>query len=275
MICNYIIKYVVLSIIFINSFLSLNINEQYKSNINLNFNNFGQYSLASCSRNITNVPEIYLTLSDINYIYSEKFNLIEVTYYINLFDLKFNLIKPSNFSLLYNTGLLCNLYNFEINENIYSFPHIYENKCYFCIEYIKLSDKAKFGVLFYKINELNEKVEYHEIFLFNSKLISINKDISHLDNNRFNINIIYKNYKELLSKITRFKNENKLKYSFLQPPLCFLKEDVVQGEGQWHFKNIYENYFCFCKGESCLNINLFYVYNFQSCKYFFFFENHR
>ena len=270
MICNYIIKYVVLSIIFINSFLSLNINEQYRSNINLNFNNFGQYSLASCSRNITNVPEIYLTLSDINYIYSEKFNLIEVTYYINLFDLKFNLIKPSNFSLLYNTGLLCNLYNFEINKNIYSFPHIYENKCYFCIEYIKLSDKAKFGVLFYKINELNEKVEYHEIFLFNTKLININKDISHIDNNRFNINIIYKNYKELLSKITRFKSENKLKYSFLQPPLCFLKEEVVQSEGQWHFKNIYENYFCFCKGESCLNINLFYVYNFQSCKYFFF-----
>ena len=270
MICNYIIKYVVLSIIFINSFLSLNINEQYKSNINLNFNNFGQYSLASCSRNITNVPEIYLTLSDINYIYSEEFNLIEVTYYINLFDLKFNLIKPSNFSLLYNTGLLCNLYNVEINENIYSFPHIYENRCYFCIEYIKLSDKAKFGVVFYKINELNEKVEYHEIFLSNSTLISINKDISHLDNNRFNINNIYKNYKELLSNITRFKSENKLKFSYLQPPLCFLKEDVVQSEGQWHFKNIYENYFCFCKGESCLNINIFYVYNFQSCKYFFF-----
>ena len=61
-----------------------------------------------------------------------------------------------------------------------------------------------------------------------------------------------------------------LKSSFLQPPLCFLKGDIAQIEGRWYFKNIYESYLCFCKGESCINIIIFNQIIFQLCKYYFY-----
>ena len=124
MFLDYKIKCIISTVIIINSFISLIHNYQYKSGIIYTFNNFGQYSVSSSTKNITNVPEIYLGVSDINFTYSKEFGLIEVIYYINLFDQKFHLIKPSNLSLLFNLGIFCNLYNFETNENIYSFPHI-------------------------------------------------------------------------------------------------------------------------------------------------------
>lgn len=277
MFLDYKIKCIISLVIIINSFISLIHNYQNKSDIIYTFNNFGQYSVASSTKNITNVPEIYLGVSDINYTYSKEFGLIEVIYYINLFDQKFHLIKPSNLSLLFNLGIFCNLYNFETNENIYSFPHIFENKCYFCIEYIKLSERAKFGVLFYKVNDLDEKIEYNELFFFNEKLINTAFNLSHQDNNKFNSNLIYNNYKKLLLEVNKSKKGESLnkepiniKSSFLQPPLCFLKRDIAQVKGRWYFNNIYETYFCFCTGESCLKLPTFYMLNFQSCKYFFY-----
>ena len=61
-----------------------------------------------------------------------------------------------------------------------------------------------------------------------------------------------------------------MKTSFIQPPLCNLKRDITLSEGRWYFNNIFDNYFCFCKGESCINILTFNNYNSQSCKYFFY-----
>ena len=54
----------------------------------------------------------------------------------------------------------------------------------------------------------------------------------------------------------------------MQPPLFTLKRDIALSKGRWYFNNIYDNYFCFCAGESCVNLATFKNYNFQSCKYF-------
>ena len=61
-----------------------------------------------------------------------------------------------------------------------------------------------------------------------------------------------------------------LKSSFLKPPLPFLKRDISQVEGRWYFNNVYENYFCFCRGGACINLIVFDNKNFQSCKYYFY-----
>ena len=271
---NFIIKYALLVVILINSYISLIVKTQSNGENDYSFNNYRYYSIASLARNITNIAEVYLTISDINYIYSKEYNLIEVTYYINLFDLKFHHINPSNLHLLFNLRILCNLYIFEQNENIYSFAHIYENRCYYCIEYIKLSEQAKFGIVFYKINEINGNVEYNELFFFNEKLININLNISHQNNNRFNPNNVFQNYQQFLQIINKSKKEINsefyLKSSYLKFPLCLLKRDNSLVEGRWYFNNIYETYFCYCKGKSCINLSTFYMYNFQQCKYSFY-----
>ena len=53
--------------------------------------------------------------------------------------------------------------------------------CYFCIEYIKISESAKFGVVLYKNNEINDIVEYNELYFFNEKLINVNFNSYALD----------------------------------------------------------------------------------------------
>ena len=40
--------------------------------------NYRRYSFHSDIKNITNIPEIYLDVSDLNYSASEEYNLIEV-----------------------------------------------------------------------------------------------------------------------------------------------------------------------------------------------------
>ena len=99
----------------------------------------------------------------------------------------------------------------------------------------------------------------------------------HYFNNKFNVNYIYQKYNNQLLEFKNYKNKDlffkkhyNLKASFFQYPICALKSDIAQVEGRWYFKNIYETYFCFCSGESCININVLNTYNFQSCKYYFY-----
>ena len=274
MILNDLIKYVILFIIFSNSIILKN---ETKNDLINNLGKFGQYSLTSLAKNKANLPEIFLSITDLNYNYSKKHNLIEIIFYISFFDTNYHLIKPSNLALLYNLGIFCNFYSFETHENIYSIANIHENKDFYCIEYSRIEEKAKFGIKIYKIKEIGEENEYSELFFFDDKLINFKNDRSKENNYKFDIYYLHKKYNNLLHNLNEFsyinkpsKDTNNLIFSYIQPPSCFLKKDIAQFEGRWYFKNIYENYFCFCKGETCINILAFYNYEFQSCKYFFY-----
>ena len=274
MILEQLIKYGFLFIILTNSVILYNHN---KDNRNHNLIEFGKYSFSSLSNKFSNIPEIFFSINDITYRFSKKFGLIEIKYYLNLYNKDFHIIKPTDLSLLYNMGIFCNLYIFETNENIYSIANIHENRCFYCIEYSKIHEHVKFGIKIYKINEFGEQIEFSELFFFTDKLFNINQSQGIQDNYKFDFNYLYKKYKDLLQNINEYKKKgifleesNNLKTSYMQPPLCFLKRDIAQDEGKWYFKKIYENYFCFCQGESCTNIPPFNIYSYQSCKYFFF-----
>ena len=51
-------------------------------------------------------------------------------------------------------------------------------------------------------------------------------------------------------------NDNKkiflFKSSFIEAPNCFTKSEIAIKNNEWYFRNIYNNYFCFCKGTLCL-----------------------
>jgi len=274
MILEQLIKYGFLFIILTNSVILYNHKED---NRNHNLIEFGQYSFSSLSNKFSNIPEIFFSINDITYSFSKKFGLIEIKYSLNLYNKDFHIIKPTDLSLLYNMGIFCNLYIFETNENIYSIANIHENRCFYCIEYTKIHEHVKFGIKIYKINEFGEQIEFSELFFFTDKLFNINQNQGIQDNYKFDFNYLYKKYKDLLQNINEHKKKgifleesNRLKSSYMQPPLCFLKRDIAQDEGKWYFKKIYENYFCFCKGESCTNIPSFNIHSYQSCKYFFY-----
>ena len=228
-------------------------------------------------KNLTNISDIYLNIMNITYSYSKINQLIEIKYYIKLKDENNNKIKPSDLSLFYNLHFLCVLYIFEKNEIIYSLANIQDNEFFSCIEYININEEAKFGIKIYKINELNEAIEYIQHFFFTDKLINNNLSQIFENNNKFDMNYIKNNYNKLLYKINQSKKAVKtsyesmnLKSSFLKPPLSYKKRDIALTEGRWYYNNIFENYFCFCRGESCINIKIFNNYNFQYCKYYFY-----
>ena len=141
--------------------------------------NYRRYSFHFDIKNITNIPEIYLDVSDLNYSVSEEYDLIEARYYIKLFDNDFKKIKPSDLIPFYNINILCVFNLIETNESIYSLSNIYENEYYSCVEYIKIGESTKFGIKIYKYNDTTEEIESSELFFFTDKSVnfSINKNI--------------------------------------------------------------------------------------------------
>ena len=223
------------------------------------------------SYNISNSLNIYFSVSDVKFTYSKENGLIETLYNLYFYNQEFNIIKPSDLPFLYNLSILCNLYNYDINDNIYSFSNIYKNQYFYCIEYSKFSENVKFGIEIYKLNNFGEVFEFKEFFFFDSKLININRSDINENNRKFNNNYIYIKYNQLLNQLMNKKSHsNTLISSYLQPPICFLKSSIALIEGKWYFNNIYENYFCFCKGKVCLNLMKITNYNYQSCKYYFY-----
>ena len=185
MILEQLIKYGVLFIILTNSVILYNHNKDR----NHNLIEFGQYSFSSLSNKFSNIPEIFFSINDITYSFSKKFGLIETKYHLNLYNKDFHIIKPTDLSLLYNMGIFCNLYIFETNENIYSIANIYENRCFYCIEYTKIREHVKFGIKIYKINEFGEQIEFSELFFFTDKLFNFI-----FENRKFIINNHFKFY---------------------------------------------------------------------------------
>ena len=172
--------------------------------------------------------------------------------------MEFHLIRPSNLSLLYNLSIFCNFYTLKRHKNIYSFANIQENRDFYCFEYLKVGNHAKFGIKIYKSSGGRKEKEYNELFFFTDKIFNNQNNNLTLQNNyKIDIKYFLKN-NILLDKFSSTnenatsKGSNNLFFSYKQPYLYSLKEDISELKGHWYFKNIYNNYFCFCKGKSCI-----------------------
>ena len=65
--------------------------------------------------------------------------------------------------------------------------------------------------------------------------------------------LINEKHKHFLNKIKKSNGANyKLKQSFILPPYNFLKNDISIYDNHWFFTNIFNDYFCFCKGINCI-----------------------
>ena len=201
----------------------------------------------------------YFNISNIKYTFSYKYRTIKLGYNIGFYDKNKNIILPSDLSLYNNLNVLCYVEFKTINKTyLNSLANVYQDKYFNCIEYLNFNNKADFGIKIYQTN--NRKISI--FILFNEKIFNYNKFFNN-NNEIFELFLIYKNYLNLVKEIN---NKNlKLKKSFIKYPHCKYKRNILKEENKWVFANIYNKYFCFCKGKNCSGKNIL-----ESCKYFFY-----
>ena len=204
----------------------------------------------------------YIKINNIIFYSSFKYKIVKIEYNITFYDGNNKILRPSEI-LLYNFSIICNIEGNDFNLNINSFAYIYENKFFKCIEFININEKIKLGIIIYQNYDYLKSIK---IFFFNEKIINYN-NISYAKNKIFFPLFYNHNYLSLIKKKNN-KNINeslKLKYSFSKHPYFSLKRNIHIIENVWRFENIYNYYFCFCKGKFCLKNKIN-----QNCKFYFY-----
>lgn len=191
----------------------------------------------------------YFGITSLNYTFSNKFSKIKFEFYFGIFDKNKNLIYPSDFTLYNKMSVLCVV---GVNEKtIYSLPQIINNQYYGCIEYFDINEIPHFGLHFYQ-----QRAGSYLTLNFNFyKNINLS-DTNHINDKIFDPNFVKDEYLRNHSKTRRRDTykDNVLKNNYMKDPISDLKRSVHRQskKGGWIYKNIYNNYFCFCVGKRCL-----------------------
>ena len=184
-------------------------------------------------------------------------NLVKISYIIHVFDSNNNTILPSDLTLYYNLRIICLL---NINTiNITSLAAIKSDKFFKCIEFFKINEKIRVGYIIYGGKEQKKSI-----------LMDLDKYMNNYipeKNDVFDISKVKDEYKSL---ITQLENNNsiktkKLKKLYISRPINSLKRSFSKHKNQWNFVNLFNEYFCFCIGSNCLNMDIS-----QVCKYNFY-----
>ena len=204
----------------------------------------------------------YYNVSNLFYNYSFKFKSIKIEYKIGFYDINKKLIDPSFITLYNKLHIICEFKVINNNINIYSLPNIYQNEFFRCIEYFNINEKIKLGIKLYIINE---NIEYNSLYFFKGRYNL--KNLKYKNDNLFDPLIINENYISLFKKFNDKKINETLKFkkSYMRYPYFDLRRHISLYENEWIYINNYNNYYCFCKGEKCLNYNVT-----QKCKYYFY-----
>ena len=232
-------------------------NSELKENI--------KYTFSEYAKNITNSNNIFFKFIFINYNISPNFNMIKVEYDIYFYDENQILINPSNMILNNELHIICHIQDIQNQIDIDSLPNIKENTNYNCIQYFRLKEKIKFGIKIFKNQD--EMVEINTIYFFSDECIK-NHYFSLRNDDEFNYFMISEEFKNILKKIENNNLNNKsflLESSFIEWPIFKTKKEIAIVTNKWYYRNIYNKYFCFCKGSLCL----FKKMN-QKCKYRFY-----
>ena len=208
---------------------------------------------------------LYFNIIEIKYCFSIKYKILRLKYKILIFDKKKNNVLPSDLPLYNNLHIICFIIIQNENIEINSFPNINNNKYYECIEFMNINEKIKFGIKIFESKEKKENAEIFRIFLFPEKNF-IYKNLTARNHQLFDPLFLNQEYIKLTKIYNLEKNENlRLKKSYILFPISILKREIALNENKWYYRNLYNIYFCFCKGSFCkMNKRL------QNCKYHIF-----
>ena len=217
---------------------------------------------------------IYFNIYNLSYVYSAKFQLVKVEYAINFFENNNTLILPSDLTLYRDLHIICHIELINSKLFINSLSNIYKNNYFKCIEFYNINEKINFGIIIYQSIDNNNIIKSFIFYNYTKALINQNmimnsyKIIDYIkDNNIFDPLLLNNKYFSLIKKMNRKKiNETlKLKKTYITYPFYNIKRKALMNENEWKFINIFNNYFCSCKGLNCLISKIS-----QKCKYYFY-----
>ena len=134
----------------------------YIINTKIYQSDFYNDNFISKKKNSIRNTNINYNITNLEYSFSFKYNLIKIKYDIIFYDENRALIKPSDLSLYYNLHILCQIEIIKTGEIIYSIGNIYENKNFYCTEYNKIDESITYGI---KIYEFHNDIDiYYKIF---------------------------------------------------------------------------------------------------------------
>ena len=201
----------------------------------------------------------YFKTYNINYFLSLKFKVVKIEYIIAIYKNDNNLIIPSDLFLYYNLNVICIIEKLKSKNIIYSLAKVYKNKYYQCTEFFNITEKIKIGIKLFKYNEKDEIIENYKDYFISKDIDFGHINKHHKNDNIFDPLIINNLY------LNEIKLDDKLKNSYLQYPVYKLKINSIEKENKWKFINIYNIYFCLCKGFNCFKSKIN-----QLCKYLFY-----
>ena len=187
---------------------------------------------------------ISFNITSLNYTYSYKYKIVELEYEFQFFDDNNHIIIPSDLAYYYNYNIFCILKH----ENIclQSITNIYNDKYFKCIEYFELNNISEFGI---KICKDHSKCM--SFYLFDYKYLNYNYP-HYFNDKKFEPDYLNEQYLSISRNVLNTSEcKDHLKKSYISRPINSTKENSIEYKNIWYFKNIYNNYFCFCKGNSC------------------------
>ena len=201
---------------------------------------------------------ISFNITSLYYSYSYKYNIVELEYQFAFFDENKNLIIPSDLAYYYNSHIFCILKN--KNTYLQSISNIHQDKYFKCIEYLELNNTSEFGIKICK--DYSQCISFD---LFDYKYLNYNYP-EFLNDKKYDPDYLNKQYFSLSKNIINVsESQDNLKKSYISKPINCTKENSIESNNIWYFKNIYNHYFCFCKGKYCQ-----FGKEFDNCKYYFY-----
>ncbi len=145
----------------------------------------------------------YFDISINKYFFSLTFKIVKLEYYIRFFDRNKNIIPPSY--LFYNDiKLICHIQNQNIT--IDSLSNIYQDRYFYCIEFFKIRENIKIGIIF----DRNEKKMKNNEFFLKDDFINYN-NLSNINDTIFDPLYINNQYNLLFNETNNYKNEKRIK----------------------------------------------------------------
>ena len=228
-----------------------------KNNLDISF------SLFKCNK-IFNIKNIYYKLFNYSYIFNLRFNIIQVKYNILFHYKNHSFISPSDLSLNHDLHLICHIKKIDSNFSVDSLAYIQFNKYFQCIEYINLNERTNFGIKLYKPKNGTTCINFTKYF-FSDNIFNYKKHF-YKTNKLFQPSLLEKQF--YLNNKSSFSG---LKRLYIKKPEYKTTSHILVKNNTWNFVNIYNHYFCFCRGNNCLYQNLLNIKNTtQICKYRFY-----
>ena len=231
---------------------------KYHKFIPINFNTFESYKGFST----LNYNNLSFTFFNQEIYYNNDYNISKISFQIQVSDSNHNSIIPSDLTLYYNLRILCFI---EVKKmvNIYSIASIKEDKYFKCIEFFYFYEEFKIGIIISHTSRSSIEKNYFIYNLKNSIFIKKYKYKGFFDCLEIN-----KKYNYMISEIQNNRSiipNKRLKKLFIVKPICSLKRYFAKNDNKWYFVNLFDEYFCFCKGFDCLKNSISH-----RCKYFFY-----